>query len=123
MIELHLPFPPSQNHLWQRAKKGMRKTERYQAWLEEAGWTAKAQLAPGTRIDRPYVLSVQALRPDKRRRDLDNFGFKAVSDLLVGLGVITDDSLCEMLSARWVTVGGEGVLVRIWLAATEMEAN
>ncbi len=65
----------------------------------------------------PYKLSIDAVRPDKRKRDLDNL-FKATSDLLVEIGVIGDDCQCEMISARWVTTG-EGMTVRISKAGLE----
>lgn len=115
-IELKLPFPPSQNHMWVRAKRGMRMSDRYRLWLAAAGWHIRAQTRE--KITGPYKLSVTAARPDKRKRDLDNFAFKAVSDALTSTGVIRDDSDCEMLSARWVTTG-EGVTVRIEPAGVE----
>jgi len=63
------------------------------------------------KITGPYKLSLLAVRPDKRRRDLDNL-LKATSDLLSGLGVITDDSECTELSAKWIPTG-DGVTVCI----------
>lgn len=94
----------------------MRKSDEYVTWLMLAGIETRRQ-KPG-RIDGRYKLTVQLARPDKRKRDLDNFSFKAVNDLLVQQGIVTDDSLCEMLSSRWVTVG-EGVTVRIEPAGSE----
>jgi len=58
----------------------------------------------------PYRLQVHAVRPDARRRDLDNFAFRAVSDILVSLGVVSDDSDCVELSAKWITDGDDGVV-------------
>ena len=51
-----------------------------------------------------YKLTVLAVRPDKRKRDLDNL-FKAASDVLVEIGVVEDDSLCDWIEARWVQSG------------------
>ena len=61
----------------------MRKSDRYAAWLTEASWEAKRQRP--AHIAGPYVLSVEAARPDRRARDIDNI-LKAVSDLLEGVG-------------------------------------
>jgi Holliday junction resolvase RusA-like endonuclease len=119
VIEIHLTLiPPSINRIW-RVDRGGRphKSDEYRKWLMASGLEANAQVRR-RKISGPYKLSVQIARPDKRRRDLDNIGFKAISDLLVQIGVIEDDSLCEMLSARWVT-NGSGVSVRIEAAGTE----
>ena len=51
-----------------------------------------------------YKLSLHVVRPDRRRRDLDNL-FKAISDALVLAGAIADDSLCGWIEARWVEAG------------------
>jgi len=93
----------------------MRKSNAYVAWLMLAGVEARRQKP--SRISGPYHLIIQAARPDKRRRDLDNL-LKPISDLLVSVGVIRDDCECEMISARWVTVG-EGVTIRIEPAGVE----
>lgn len=114
-IQLHLPYPPSANKLWTRTKRGMRRTDEYLAWLDEAGWRVKEQRAGS--IQGPYKISINAVRPDKRHRDLDNL-IKPTSDLLQHVGVIANDCDCEMLSARWVTTGN-GLTVYIDRAGTE----
>jgi crossover junction endodeoxyribonuclease RusA len=101
-VTLTLPYPPSANRLWVRARKGMRRSDEYVKWLTEAGWTVKSQ-KPG-RVDGAYKLSIHAVRPDRRARDVDNL-IKPTSDLLQHIGVIRDDSDAEMVSARWVTSG------------------
>jgi crossover junction endodeoxyribonuclease RusA len=114
-VQLALPHPPSANRLWIRAKKGMRKSEEYCAWLEKAGWLAKSQ-RPG-KVLGAYKLSIHAPRPDRRHRDIDNI-IKPISDLLQAIGVIESDHLCEMVSARWVTFG-DGVTVFVDRAGVE----
>lgn len=114
VIELQLPFPPSANRLWRRAGHTIHKSKTYTDWLREAGWQVIAQKAGG--IAGPYTLHIQAKRPDKRRRDIDNI-IKPISDLLMSVGAVDDDSHCEMVSARWVT-SGEGVSVRVERAVT-----
>jgi crossover junction endodeoxyribonuclease RusA len=115
MTELFIPFPPSANRLWTRTRKGMRKTDTYAEWLKVAGYMAIAQKPGG--ITGPYHLSIQARRPDKRRRDIDNL-IKPISDLLQSVGVIEDDTYCEMVSARWVT-SGEPCRVKVEAVVTE----
>lgn len=115
MIELHLPYPPSANRLWRRARKGMMRSDEYCRWLTEAGWTARSQ-RPG-KICGPYKLSIHAVRPDRRARDIDNL-IKPVGDLLQSLGVIENDCDAEMVSARWVT-SGSGITVIVEPAGVE----
>src|SRR6187549_592525 len=101
-IVLQLPYPPSANKLWTRTRRGMRRTDAYLTWLEEAGWMAREQRQKP--LHGLYKLSIQAVRPDKRRRDLDNI-IKPTSDLLQYTKLVDDDCHCELISARWVTTG------------------
>jgi crossover junction endodeoxyribonuclease RusA len=115
VIELCLPYPPSANRLWVRAKRGMRRSDQYLKWLRDAGFVALAARPPS--IIGKYKLSVNATRPDKRKRDIDNL-IKPINDLLEHIGVVADDSDCDVVTARWVTAG-EGVTVRIEPAGVE----
>jgi len=115
LFELQLTRPPSANHLWVRARKGMRKSDAYVTWLMLAAIEARRQSFK--RVSGPYKLFLQASRPDRRRRDIDNL-IKPVSDLLMFIGAVEDDSDCEMVTARWVTTG-EGVNVRVEPAGVE----
>jgi Holliday junction resolvase RusA-like endonuclease len=83
----------------------MYRSPKYVAWRKQALWNVQVQ-AKGRRIIGPYKLTVLVVRPDKRKRDLDNL-FKAASDVLVEIGVIEGDHLCEWLEARWVPSGAE----------------
>lgn len=115
VAELHLPYPPSANRLWRRSGRRIHKGAEYANWLVDAGFTAIKQRQPG--IVGKYKISINAVRPDKRRRDLDNI-IKAISDLVKSVGIIDDDCDCEQISARWVTTG-EGVYVRVEPAGVE----
>lgn len=115
LIELHFSLPPSANRLWRRSGKTIHASSEYTAWLREAGYIAISQRQGA--IAGPYKLTIQAKRPDKRRRDIDNL-IKPTSDLLVSIGAVADDSDCEMVSARWVTQG-EGLYVRLEPAGVE----
>jgi crossover junction endodeoxyribonuclease RusA len=108
-------IPPSANRIWRRSGSRIHKSCAYTDWLRTAGWEAKSQ-HPGS-VSGPYKLTLQAVRPDRRRRDLDNL-IKGTSDLLTSIGVIDDDSQCEMISARWVTSGAP-LHVRVEAAGVE----
>jgi crossover junction endodeoxyribonuclease RusA len=102
MITLRLPLAPSANQLWEQGRGRTFKSKKYKDWLEECGWLIKQQ----TRdlINGNYIIHIVAVRPDRRRRDLDNL-LKATSDLLVKSKIVPDDSLCKALAAEWVEEG------------------
>lgn len=106
---LHLPYPPSANRLWRNFRGRTCKSREYTDWLIAAGMAARTQRQP--KISGAYKLSLTAVRPDRRRRDLGNLE-KPVSDLLQSIGVIDDDCYAEMIVSRWVTIG-EGITVRV----------
>ena len=109
MIRLTLPLPPSMNRLWRVTKGGIvYRTPKYMEWRTPAIWEIAAQ-AKGKKITGPYKLTMEAVRPDKRQRDLDNL-LKAASDALVGAGIL-EDHRCEWIDARWVQDGPECVLI------------
>jgi len=115
-VEFHLPtLPPSKNTLRQRTQTGIARKDTYKSWINSAGKELMAQRVRG--IKGPYKLSIQAVRPDKRRRDLGNL-LEAIEDFLTTMHVIEDDSLSEMISMRWVTTG-TGVTVRVETASVE----
>lgn len=108
MIRITLPLPPSTNALYRNvAKRGRVKTERYNTWLQAAGWALKEQ-KPG-KVEGPYCLWLYCGKPDNRRRDLANLE-KAVSDLLVAHKIVEDDSLCAELHLYWEGTGRDCVV-------------
>lgn len=108
-IYLVLPYPPSVNSIWRGGKGGRHfLSPKYKAWKTEAAYTARAQSTK--RISGPYALQINAVRPDKRRRDLDNI-LKVISDLLVFTGFVDDDSEAQFISLQWVEKGPA-----VWLA-------
>ena len=68
-----------------------------------------AAQAKGRKITGPYKLTMEVVRPDKRKRDLDNL-LKAASDALVSAGIL-EDHHCEWIDARWVKEGPECLLI------------
>lgn len=115
MIELHLPMPPSKNTLRGYGKGRVYRTDKYADWLNVAGKMVMAERCGG--VPGPYKLTILALRPDKRKRDLGNL-LEATEDLLKSVGVIEDDSLSEMICLRWVT-NGSPFTVRVEPAGVE----
>jgi len=55
-------------------------------------------------IKGPFKLTMHAVAPDKRHRDLDNL-FKATLDAVVAAGVVEDDRHCRWIEARWMDAG------------------
>lgn len=111
MIELRLPLPPSINALWRRSGTRIHKSAEYVSWLQRAGWRAREQYL-GEPISGRYTLSVDVLRPDKRRRDLDNVCAKGLNDLLVSVGFVRDDCDCQKIEAQWAG-DGHGIIVKV----------
>lgn len=104
MIKIILDLPPSVNRLWAVSKSGrMYRTTKYSLWRKHAVWEAANQ-AKGKRITGRFRLIMEVVRPDKRKRDLDNL-LKASLDCLTEAGVIADDSFCEHIEAKWVVSG------------------
>lgn len=96
---LKLPYPPSVNGLF--AGTGRRyKSKAYRAWITAAGWSAKSQ-AGAERIRGPWSIELRAVRPDRRQRDIDNL-IKPTVDLMVSLGLVSDDSEMQTVFAAWV---------------------
>lgn len=100
---LDLPLPPSVNNLYANVPKvGRVKTKRYRTWLNAAGWELKTQ-RPQPVVGH-YTMTLLLQRPDNRRRDCSN-AIKAVEDLLVTHGILSDDSLALSLTIRWEGIG------------------
>jgi Holliday junction resolvase RusA-like endonuclease len=103
-LYLELPFPPSVNGIWRGGAGGRHHlSAKYKAWKQDAGLLARNQ-CKSARVSGPYAVQLHLVRPDKRRRDLDNT-IKVVLDLLAYVGVTGDDSECQYIEARWVASG------------------
>lgn len=95
---LIIPSPVSVNAIWRGRGRHVSRSQRYMAWLTEAG-IALAQQKPLPRYDDKVAVVISVGRT-KRKADIDNRG-KAVLDLLVKHGVLADDSLVDDLRLRW----------------------
>ena len=101
-VTFSLPMPPSVNALYTnnsgKGKRGRAKSQRYLSWITEAGIELNRQRVPT--LTPPYSIEYAVGRPDKRKRDVANLE-KPLSDLLVSMDVIEDDSLIDDNRQRW----------------------
>jgi crossover junction endodeoxyribonuclease RusA len=99
-MRVTIPKPPSLNRLWRNVPRlGRVKSKRYKQWIGAA--TASILSLP--RADRAQTVGPYRLRIELGRRkgsDLDNYA-KAISDLLVSLRLVGDDSHCVGLEMVW----------------------
>lgn len=105
MLEITLPWPPSVNRYWRSIDGRAIISAEGRAYREAAMFHIQQQKA-AKRIAEPIRVVIEAYRPDKRRRDLDNL-FKATLDSLAHGGVYNDDAQIQDLRIYWApTIGG-----------------
>jgi hypothetical protein len=114
-VILTLPIPPSANNLFvngsgavvgQRRRFGRMLGVPYKLWLHDAGWAIKLQCGAFAAPLIPGLVSVDIRAPLNRRRDLDN-ALKPTLDLLVRMGIISDDNLIDDLRIRRAGTGDQ----------------
>jgi crossover junction endodeoxyribonuclease RusA len=96
---LVLPFPPSLNSIIACMGKRRVKTAAHTQYMIKASRAIKQQ--PCARFTDPVSVVASFGRPNKRRRDIDNF-FKAVGDALQANEVLEDDYLIHKSTLQWV---------------------
>ena len=109
MFEVTLPYPISVNAAYRNASRvevargtrGRIKTRAYMTWQRAAGWDIQAALRDLPPVPSPVKVTIEVVRPDRRRRDLDNLP-KAILDTLVDLRVMEDDRHVDELNMRWL---------------------
>ena len=105
MIELTLPWPPSVNRYWRTFQGRMIISAEGRTYRKAVGDQVLIQRG-AKHYEGKLRVVIEAWRPDKRRRDLDNL-LKAVLDSLTHAGVWVDDSNIVDLRIYWAdTVGG-----------------
>jgi len=103
-VTFDLPWPPSVNRYWRKWNNRMVISNEGRAYRD---LVAQQLLGQATRRDCPMVVVIEAYRPDRRKRDLDNL-LKAVLDSLTYAGVWSDDSVVVDLRVYWATeMGGK----------------
>lgn len=106
VTEVHLPFPPSVNNIWQHNKAGrfrVSRSEGYRAWIKAADNQALAfaQLR-GARMITGHFTAQIILSIGRRQSnyDCDN-RIKAVLDWAQSRRLIVNDSFCDRVSSEW----------------------
>ena len=112
MNSVTLPMPPSVNRLYRAWQGRVIKSREYREWLGACQVAMRHQRP--LKVFDPYVMTVEAVRPDKRRRDLGNL-LKATEDICKDIGMIEDDCLAERIVLAWVQ--GEPGTIKITVVA------
>jgi crossover junction endodeoxyribonuclease RusA len=112
MIELTLPWPPTINTYWRNVNGKTLLSAKGREYRKAVADQVLIQRA-AKHVDYAVRVEIQAFRPDRRRRDLDNL-LKAVLDGMVHAGVMEDDALIEDLRIYWADEVGGMVKVTIW---------
>ena len=102
MIILELPFPPSLNTYWRKARGRMYINAKGLLFRRQVSEYVKRHSLAAPEGFLSYA--VQLYPPDKRRRDGDNFAFKAIWDSLTHAQCIEDDRLFKEWSGTWMPV-------------------
>lgn len=111
MITLELPFPPSVNTYWRNFNGRMlisKKGREYRKAVADQVLIQKGAKHYSNKIK----ITIEAYRPDERKRDLDNL-LKAPLDALTHAGVYCDDNLIVYLIIYWAEDKGGKLKVKI----------
>jgi len=111
MIEITLPWPPTVNTYWRNFNGRTIISKRGREYRHEVLHQVLQQKAD-LKIDYAMKIEIQAFRPDRRRRDLDNL-LKALLDSLAHANVMQDDALVEDLRVYWADESGGYVKITI----------
>ena len=105
MLELTMPWPPSMNTYWRTFQGRMIISEKGRQYRKDVADQVLIQRGAKNFAGKIRV-EIEAYRPDKRRRDLDNL-LKAILDGCTHAGVWVDDSNIVDLRIYWAdTIGG-----------------
>jgi crossover junction endodeoxyribonuclease RusA len=104
-VTLTLPWPPSMNTYWRTFQGRMIISAKGREYRKAVVEQVQAQ-GGCKNYEGKLCVEIEAFRPDKRRRDLDNL-LKAVLDGCTHAGVWEDDSNIVDLRIYWAdTIGG-----------------
>jgi len=112
-ITLELPFPPSTNTVWRQFQGRTILSKRGRTFRREVVEMVGHQYDDAPLRGRLSV-RVELYPPDKRKRDIDNYGGKALLDAITHAQVWVDDELIDRLTIqRCENVSGGRCVVHI----------
>ena len=111
MIKLTLPWPPTVNTYYRNINGKTLISAKGREYRKAVADQVMIQRA-AKHLDVALKVEIEAFRPDRRRRDLDNL-FKAVLDSMVHAGVMDDDALIMDLRIFWADEAGAMVKITI----------
>lgn len=110
-VILRLPFPPSTNTYWRKYNNRVVLSQKgrdfKQSVLEVFEDSGNHQFGADVRLQ----VNVWLYPPDKRKRDIDNFGGKSLLDALVHAGVMQDDSQVDTLDIQRMRIEKPGLCI------------
>lgn len=110
-MEITLPFPPTVNTYWRTFNGRMlisKKGREYRKLVADHVLMYKGR----KQLQGKVKVTIEAFRPDKRRRDLDNL-LKAPLDALTNAGVYADDELIVDLRIYWAEDQGGFIKIKV----------
>ena len=104
MIEITVPWPPSVNRYWRQFQGRMIISAEGRKYREAI---IQQVFIEGLvkRLTGDLKVTIEAFRPDERRRDLDNL-LKSTLDALAHAGLYEDDSQIRDLRIYWASEKG-----------------
>lgn len=97
MIDLTLPWPPSTNSVWRSTGKRTYLTHQGRKFRKDVAGAIAEQWGEDPLAGR-LAVKVTLMAPDKRKRDIDNHGGKALLDAITCAGVWVDDEQIDRLT-------------------------
>lgn len=113
-LSIVLPYPPTANHIWKVARGRIILTERGRMYRRAVAMSVLAQLGLSKAIQCDLVMVIEAMPPDRRRRDIDNIQ-KATLDALTHAKVWKDDSQVRDLRTYFGDRSASGLL-NVWIS-------
>ena len=116
MIQFTLPFPPSVNTYWRMFQNRMIISAKGRDYRKAVELLVAKEVV--IIRHKPFRVEIEAFRPDRRKRDLDNL-LKAPLDAMTHCRVWDDDSQIQELSIKW----GEGIKGMLKIKITELDKD